>query len=456
MPRARLGAHAPGPLGGVLRGARKVAEALVTPLVPEDYLDLVRPAAGRCRPARPHRRGAPRDRRRRDRRHPARSRLARPRARAVHPHRHRHRRRAPLARLQPHPPRRRLARGRHPRRAASPSRPRRSPTARSATTWCAPRAPGTLVMLDQATGDFTLPSPAPAKVLFLTAGSGITPVMGMLRNHLAELSDVAHVHCAPTASDVIFASELRGVCRRRAPRAHASTSTTSTASSTSTASTPSCPTGASARRGSAAPPACSTPPRPTGRGRRRRPPAHRALPPHRRRARRGWRRSPSSRSDVTVDADGSTPDPRRGRGGRHPHAERLPDGHLLRLRRDDAQRRHPRPAHRRHHRRRGRRDPARPDLRQRRRRLPARSSSDPHRPHHRRTSPTDPHHRPPARARTTEGPPHDPRPRAHSPPPPTARPSRHGINPRLRVEPTPRARSAPPTRSRAGPTPPRT
>ena len=67
---------------------------------------------------------------------------------------------------------------------------------------------GTMVMPDQATGDFTLPSPAPAKVLFLTAGSGITPVMGMLRNHLGELSDVAQVHCAPTASDVIFADEL--------------------------------------------------------------------------------------------------------------------------------------------------------------------------------------------------------------------------------------------------------
>ena len=68
---------------------------------------------------------------------------------------------------------------------------------------------GQLVMLDQATGDFTLPDPAPEKVLFLTAGSGITPVMGMLRNHLGELRDVAHVHCAPTARDVVFATELR-------------------------------------------------------------------------------------------------------------------------------------------------------------------------------------------------------------------------------------------------------
>lgn len=65
-------------------------------------------------------------------------------------------------------------------------------------------------MLDQATGDFCLPTPAPEKVLFLTAGSGITPVMGMLRNHLGELADAAHVHCAPTASDVISADELHG------------------------------------------------------------------------------------------------------------------------------------------------------------------------------------------------------------------------------------------------------
>jgi ferredoxin-NADP reductase len=76
--------------------------------------------------------------------------------------------------------------------------------------------PGTLVMLDQATGDFTLPIRAPAKVLFLTAGSGITPIMGMLRNHLDELSDVVHVHCAPTAEDVIFRDELHDLDGRGA------------------------------------------------------------------------------------------------------------------------------------------------------------------------------------------------------------------------------------------------
>lgn len=72
------------------------------------------------------------------------------------------------------------------------------------------RAPSDiLIHLDQATGDFTLPITPPAKVLFITAGSGLTPVMGMLRNRLADLPDVVHVHLAPTARDVIFANELR-------------------------------------------------------------------------------------------------------------------------------------------------------------------------------------------------------------------------------------------------------
>jgi ferredoxin-NADP reductase len=68
--------------------------------------------------------------------------------------------------------------------------------------------PGSLVLLDQATGDFVLPEPAPPKVLFLTAGSGITPVIGMLRNRLADLADVVHVHCSPTREDVVFRDEL--------------------------------------------------------------------------------------------------------------------------------------------------------------------------------------------------------------------------------------------------------
>jgi ferredoxin-NADP reductase len=67
---------------------------------------------------------------------------------------------------------------------------------------------GTVVQLDQATGEFTLPAVPPAKLLFVTAGSGITPVMGMLRNAIDELDDVVLVHSAPTPDDVVFAEEL--------------------------------------------------------------------------------------------------------------------------------------------------------------------------------------------------------------------------------------------------------
>ncbi|MFF3017284.1 ferredoxin reductase [Streptomyces sp. NPDC057939] len=66
--------------------------------------------------------------------------------------------------------------------------------------------PGTLIQLDQATGDFVLPRTKPAKVLYLTAGSGITPVMGMLRD--TDLDDVVMVHSAPRPHDVIFRDDL--------------------------------------------------------------------------------------------------------------------------------------------------------------------------------------------------------------------------------------------------------
>ena len=70
--------------------------------------------------------------------------------------------------------------------------------------------PGTIVRLAAPQGNFVLPDPAPAKILFLTAGSGITPVMSMLRTLVRrdQLGDVNHVHSAPTAADVLFAGEL--------------------------------------------------------------------------------------------------------------------------------------------------------------------------------------------------------------------------------------------------------
>ena len=69
--------------------------------------------------------------------------------------------------------------------------------------------PDAVLLLDQATGDFTLPTALPRRLLFITAGSGITPVMGMLRHHLPRLGDAVHVHVAPTRDAVIFGAELR-------------------------------------------------------------------------------------------------------------------------------------------------------------------------------------------------------------------------------------------------------
>jgi stearoyl-CoA 9-desaturase NADPH oxidoreductase len=70
--------------------------------------------------------------------------------------------------------------------------------------------PGTIVRLAAPQGNFVLPDPAPPAVLFLTAGSGITPVMSMLRTLVRrdQITDVLHLHSAPTADDVMFGAEL--------------------------------------------------------------------------------------------------------------------------------------------------------------------------------------------------------------------------------------------------------
>jgi ferredoxin-NADP reductase len=71
-------------------------------------------------------------------------------------------------------------------------------------------APGTIVRLAAPQGNFVMPDPAPASVMFITGGSGITPVMSMLRTLVRrdQITDVIHLHSAPTESDVMFAAEL--------------------------------------------------------------------------------------------------------------------------------------------------------------------------------------------------------------------------------------------------------
>ncbi len=80
--------------------------------------------------------------------------------------------------------------------------------------------PGTLVHLEQAAGEFVLPTEG-GKFLFVTAGSGITPVIGMLRNLFPVADsgvvrlprsagyDITVVHVAPSEPDSIFIDNLR-------------------------------------------------------------------------------------------------------------------------------------------------------------------------------------------------------------------------------------------------------
>ena len=81
---------------------------------------------------------------------------------------------------------------------------------------------GTLVHLEQAAGEFVLPTDG-GKLLFVTAGSGITPVIGMLRNLFPSTDDgvlrlprsadynIVVVHVAPTRPDSIFLRDLEAL-----------------------------------------------------------------------------------------------------------------------------------------------------------------------------------------------------------------------------------------------------
>jgi stearoyl-CoA 9-desaturase NADPH oxidoreductase len=77
--------------------------------------------------------------------------------------------------------------------------------------------PGTIVRLAAPKGDFALPDPPPPSLLFVSAGSGITPLMAMLRSLKArgQSPDIVHIHSAPSADAVIFYDELRALEKQR-------------------------------------------------------------------------------------------------------------------------------------------------------------------------------------------------------------------------------------------------
>src|ERR671939_951042 len=71
--------------------------------------------------------------------------------------------------------------------------------------------PGTIVSLGGVQGEFVLPDPIPDKLLYISAGSGITPIMSMLRSlsHQDEMNDAVLIHSARTEDEIIFGDQLR-------------------------------------------------------------------------------------------------------------------------------------------------------------------------------------------------------------------------------------------------------
>ncbi|MGW2938438.1 ferredoxin reductase [Streptomyces sp. NPDC001156] len=66
-------------------------------------------------------------------------------------------------------------------------------------------------------GDFVLPDPPPTRLLFLTGGIGITPVVAMLRalaGHTGRRPDTVLVHSSSDADRVVFGGELHAIAAR--------------------------------------------------------------------------------------------------------------------------------------------------------------------------------------------------------------------------------------------------
>ena len=70
---------------------------------------------------------------------------------------------------------------------------------------------GTFLAISEATGEFVMPRGAPVRALFITAGTGITPIASMVRSLAARgaMPDVVHVHFARTPGEHLFGQELQ-------------------------------------------------------------------------------------------------------------------------------------------------------------------------------------------------------------------------------------------------------
>jgi ferredoxin-NADP reductase len=76
--------------------------------------------------------------------------------------------------------------------------------------------PGLVVTLSQADGVFALPEARPQRILLISGGSGITPVMAMLRTLCEEghAGQITFLHYCRSAADLIYAAELAEIAAR--------------------------------------------------------------------------------------------------------------------------------------------------------------------------------------------------------------------------------------------------
>ena len=91
-----------------------------------------------------------------------------------------------------------------------------APEERGVSRYLVERAkPGTMVHLSQAEGEFVLPDRVPEHVLLISGGSGITPVMSMLRSlqRRAHRGRITFLHYAQSPAHQIFAAELDEIRR---------------------------------------------------------------------------------------------------------------------------------------------------------------------------------------------------------------------------------------------------
>jgi ferredoxin-NADP reductase len=87
---------------------------------------------------------------------------------------------------------------------------------------------GDVLTLAPPDGDFVLPRPLPTRILLLSAGSGVTPTMSILRDVARRPTriEIAFVHVTRDPAHVIFGTELRALAAELAPLAlhvHATT-----------------------------------------------------------------------------------------------------------------------------------------------------------------------------------------------------------------------------------------